>query len=75
MGELPLSLRLDPQTREHLQREAHLRKTSEAEVAERIVKDYVNLQAQKREAIAAAITEADNGVFISSEAMHRWIES
>lgn len=29
----------------------------------------------KDEAIRAAIAEADKGVFVSSEAVHRWMES
>jgi hypothetical protein len=36
---------------------------------------YLDHQALKRDAIRKSLAEADKGVFISGEAMHRWIES
>ncbi len=75
MGEAPLSLHLDATTREALERQARLQNVSEAEVAKQVIEQFLDMQAVKREAIAAAVEEAKKGVFISEEAMHRWIES
>lgn len=75
MGEVPLSLHVPAQLKEELEQEARLLKVSESEIAGRAIEAYLNLQAHKRDVIAAAVAEADKGVFISSEAMHRWIES
>lgn len=70
-----LSLHLDPGTEEDLLREARMQELSETEMAERAIKSYLRIQSYKRAEIAAAIAEADKGVFISGEAIHRWIES
>lgn len=75
MGEVPLSLHVKAEIKEELEQEARLLKVSESEIAERAIEAFLNLQAHKRDVIAAAAAEADKGVFISGEAMHRWIES
>jgi predicted transcriptional regulator len=74
MGEVPLSLHVTEQLKQDLEREARLRHVSESEIAARAIEDYLDLQAHKREVIAAAVAEADKGVFISSEAILDWME-
>jgi predicted transcriptional regulator len=74
MGELPLSLHLDAKVMHELEQEALLLKVSQSEIAERAIEAFLNLQAHKRDVIAAAAAEADKGVFISSEAMLEWMD-
>jgi predicted transcriptional regulator len=74
MGEVPLSLHVTEQLKQDLEREARLRHVSESEIAARAIEDYLDLQAHKREVVAAAVAEADKGVFISSEAILDWME-
>ncbi|MBS3651233.1 ribbon-helix-helix protein, CopG family [Pseudaminobacter sp. 19-2017] len=74
MGEVPLSLHVPAQLKEELEQEARLLKMSESKVAERAIEAYLNLQAHKRDVIAAAAKEADKGVFISSEAILEWMK-
>ena len=73
MGKVPLSLHVKAQLKKELEQEAHLLKISESELAERAIQSYLDNQVLKREAIRKAIVEADKGVFISAEAMHRWL--
>ncbi|WEX08158.1 hypothetical protein [Chelativorans sp. AA-79] len=73
MGELPL--RLDPKTREDLEREARLQETSEAELVERAVRMYLEFQEHDRQIMRERVAEADKGIFVSEEAMHRWVGS
>lgn len=75
MGEMPLSLNLDAATKERLEREARFRNMSAGQIAEEAVRAYVEIQEHEREVLKARLAEADRGVFISGEAMHRWIES
>lgn len=68
------SVRLDQDIRDELEEEARRQHLSADRIANDAIKAYLDNQAFKREAIREAIAEADKGVFISSEAMHRWIE-
>ncbi|MDI6027442.1 hypothetical protein QBK99_14690 [Corticibacterium sp. UT-5YL-CI-8] len=74
MGAVPLSLNVKSKLKDDLEREARLLKISESEIAERAIEIFLDLQAHKRDVIAAAVKEADNGVFISSEAMEAWLD-
>jgi predicted transcriptional regulator len=74
MGEVPLSLHVNAQLKQELEQEARLLHVSESEIAERAIEAFLNLQAHKRDVVAAAIAEADKGVFVSSEAMLDWME-
>ncbi|WP_133170107.1 hypothetical protein [Kumtagia ephedrae] len=75
MGEVPLSLHVDADVREKLEAEANLQQTSAEDVAELAIKRYLEIREHEREILRERIAEADKGVFISGEAMHRWIES
>ena len=74
MGEVPLSLHVKSELKEELEQEARLLKVSESEIAERAIQNYLNLQAHKRDVVAAAVAEADKGVFVSSAAMMEWMK-
>jgi predicted transcriptional regulator len=75
MGELPLSLRLDAQTRQELEREARLQDMSEAELAARAIKSYLEVREHDRRIMRGRLAEAGEGIFISEEAMTGWVES
>ncbi len=46
-----------------------------AYVAQHAIRAYVEAKERARAAIRAAETEADKGVFISSDAMDQWVRS
>jgi predicted transcriptional regulator len=75
MGEEPLSLHLEEKLRQGLEEEARLREVPETEIAEEAIREFLNRQAWMRREIEVAVREADKGVFISQEAMERWIDS
>jgi predicted transcriptional regulator len=75
MGERPLSLHLEDRLRQSLEEEARLRDVPEADVAEEAIREFLDRQAWLRREIAEAVQEADKGVFISQEAMDRWVDS
>ena len=75
MGEVPLSLHVDAQLKERLDNEARLQNLSADDLAQRAIEDFLELQEREREILRERLAEADKGVFISGEAMHRWIES
>lgn len=74
MGEMPVSLRLAERTVEALNREAELQKVEPDDVAQRAIQSYLDFQERDREIMRQRIAEADKGVFISEEAMMRWMD-
>lgn len=75
MGRLNLDFNLDEATQQRLQAEARRQDQSEVDLASDVIRDYLDRQDYKRQTIEAAVAEADKGVFISGEAMDRWIDS
>ena len=75
MGEVPLSLHVDAGLKKRLDDEARLQKVSADDLVERAIQSYLEVQGSEREILKQRTAEADRGVFISGEAMHRWIES
>jgi predicted transcriptional regulator len=74
MGEVPLSLHLDAKAMERLQREARQREMPVGDLARSVIERFLEIQDIEREIMAQRIAEADKGVFISEEAMLRWME-
>ena len=75
MGEVPLSLHVDTDTRKKLEAEANFQQSSAEDVAELAIKRYLEIREHEREILRERIAEADRGIFISEEAMTRWIDS
>jgi len=75
MGEVPLSLHVDTKLKEKLDNEARLQKVSADDVAQRAIASYLEYLEREREILRQRIAEADKGIFISEEAMNRWVES
>ena len=75
MGEVPLSLHLKAEVKQKLDDEARSQNVSPSDLVERAIESYLEIRESEREILRQRIAEADKGVFISGEAMHRWIES
>lgn len=71
----PYTLRLDTELREALEQEAALEERPAAQLAAQAIRAMVEAKAAKRSAIEAALSEADEGAFISQDAMNSWIDS
>lgn len=71
----PFSLRLDPDLRSRLEAAAKQADRSASYIATQAIKSFLTAQEAKAEAIKAAIVEAEEGNFISSEAMGKWVSS
>jgi len=75
MAEVPLSLHVTADLKQQLEEEARLADVSEAELATRAIESYLEICGAEREILKRRVAEADKGVFVSGEAMHRWVES
>jgi predicted transcriptional regulator len=75
MASAPYSIRLDEELRTALEREAQIEDRPPAQLAVRAIRAMLEAKAAKRAAIDAALAEADQGRFISAEAMEAWIDS
>ncbi len=70
-----LSIPLDVGLKADLEAEARRERRPESWIAKRAIEAYLAAKKRKREAISLAVAEAENGVFVSSEAVDRWVES
>ena len=68
------SMRMDADVKRRLEDEAAREDRSAAWIAQQAIEQFLDDRESKREAIRAAIAEADKGVFISGEAVERWME-
>jgi predicted transcriptional regulator len=75
MGEVPLSLHVKAEVKKKLDDEARSQNVSASDLVERAIESYLEIRESEREILRQRIAEADKGVFVSGEAMHRWIES
>jgi predicted transcriptional regulator len=75
LGTTPYSIRLDDELRQSLEREAEIEDRSPAQLAVRAIRSMLEAKAAKRAAISNALNHADQGKFISAEAMNAWIDS
>lgn len=75
MSTSPYSIRLDDDLRKSLEREAEIEDRPPAQLAVRAIRSMLKAKAAKRAAIDAALEKADQGKFISADAMNAWIDS
>ncbi|MEO9632422.1 MAG: hypothetical protein ABJG14_18475 [Sulfitobacter sp.] len=75
MGTSPYSIRLDDTLRQSLEREAEIEDRPPTQLAVRAIRAMLESKAAKRAAIEIAFERADQGEFISAEAMNDWIDS
>ncbi|MCC5885921.1 MAG: hypothetical protein JJT88_05745 [Gammaproteobacteria bacterium] len=71
----PYTIRLDESLKQALEYEATLDDRPPAQLAVRAIREMVKARQARRAAIEAALQEAEQGRFISSEAMSAWIDS
>ena len=75
MNAVPFSMRLDPDLKEAVEKEARRDDRSVSYVIQQAAREYVERKEQFRAMVAELEAEADKGVFISGEAMHAWVDS
>ena len=75
MANVPFSIRMDETTRERLKREAKQINRSETYFANMAIEKELRARELKRSAIDTAFVQAEQGSFISSEAMGAWVDS
>lgn len=75
MATSPYTIRIDETLKKALEYEAALDERPPAQLAVRAIRAMVEARQAKRDAITAALKEAESGQFISSEAMFAWINS
>ena len=75
MTTAPFSIRLDTEIKSRLEKQAEREDRSAGYIVQKAVEDYLDAKDYFHREMEAAVAEADKGVFISGEAMHRWIES
>lgn len=75
MGTKPYSIRLDDDLRKSLEKEAEIEDRPAAQLAVRAIRSMLKTKAAKRAAIDSALEEANQGKFISADAMNAWIDS
>jgi len=71
----PYTFRMDDDLRRSLEEEAQLEDRPAAQLAARAIRAMIEAKAMKRQAIDQALSEADQGQFISEAAMNSWIDS
>jgi predicted transcriptional regulator len=75
MATVQFSIRIDPEVKARLEKQAKLEDRSAGYVAQKAIDDYVSKQERFHEMIRLAELEADKGVFISAEKMNAWFRS
>jgi predicted transcriptional regulator len=75
MSAPPFSLRLDAELRARLEAEARRLDRPASQVAQRAIVRYLDAQDALRREIDAAVAEAEEGVFISVEAIGAWMRT
>jgi predicted transcriptional regulator len=75
MKTTPFSIRLDAKLKTRIEKEAKRRDRTASFVANRAIKTYFEGLDRFTKEMEDAFAEADKGVFISEEAMMRWMRS
>lgn len=75
MSSVILSVRMDSSIKSLLEEEAKKEDRSASYLALEAIKKYLSYKEEKRQAILQAVEEADKGVFVSKEAVHKWADS
>ena len=75
MSSVPFTFRIDPEMKASLEAAASASDRTPGYLAKKAVADYLEAREEKRRAIEEALEDAKKGYFISSESMHRWMDS
>ena len=74
MAESPVSLQVTV-SKQRIDEVARWNNITADELAQRAIESYLDIQESERLILEERIAEAEKGVFISSEAMLRWVKS
>ena len=69
------SMRIDEKLKKALEEQAALEDRSASYIAQRAIGEWVAREAAYKADIQAALKEAEKGIWISEEAMDRWVDS
>jgi predicted transcriptional regulator len=75
MTSVPFSFRLDESLKKRLEQEAQSQERSASYVAVKAIEQFLYAKDVKNLAIEEAVKEADQGIFVSSQAVNNWMES
>lgn len=75
MASARFSLRLEPELKDWLEKEAKRKDRSAGYIATQAILHLKQVTEAKRQTISDAMAEADKGVFVSSEAVTEWFLS
>lgn len=75
MASVPFSVRLDARTKKRLEKTAKAQNRPAGYIVQQAVNQYLDAQEHFRREMEEAYAEAEKGIFVSEEAMHRWMES
>jgi len=75
MSDATFSVRIPDDLRQEVDALARANKRSRSFLVKEVLQAYVDEQKAYREAIEAAIREADEGIFISGGAVDKWLAS
>jgi predicted transcriptional regulator len=70
-----LSVILSSKIRERLDAVAEREDRSASDVASSVIEAFLDARDARDDAIRKAVAEADKGIFVSQEAVHRWMDS
>lgn len=75
MAGKPFTLRIPDEVKEDLKFLSETTNRTQASIASEILEEKISIKAKRIRAIQEAKQQAQNGVFISQEAMERWVDS
>ena len=75
MASRPFSLRLSSDLKDRLEAVAEDEDRSASYIATKAIEAFLDARDARDRAIREAVEEADKGIFVSSEAVDRWMES
>jgi predicted transcriptional regulator len=75
MATTTFSMRMDEDIKKRVEEIAKFEERSASYIAEKAIKQYLARVEYQREQIELALKEADDGIWISGDAMEKWIES
>ncbi len=75
MASVQLSVRMDPDIKARLEKEARLEDRSASYIIQKALDQYLSVKERRRQDFDDAVAEADKGIFVSGEAVERWVLS
>ncbi len=74
MATATFSMRMDAETKRRLEEQAAQMDRSSAWVAQKAINEFLDREARIAQSIKTALAEARQGVFVSGEAVEKWMD-